>query len=307
MIIKDFIDELSLSGAVNSSDTCGALKLINAARRLLYPLDDWTGTIDYGCVNLCDSCFYLPYHLETIREIWNCDEIIHIGDEIWSSIGTGYLSSCCGEKAGVTRTDRHAAIPVQPPLGSILGVRPTDSNDNGFTIRFTVRNVAGTLDTDVIKVNGYEEIVYGDLIMGRIEGIQKDPTNGPVNIYYRDNRGVNCPLYTLQAEETSPRYYMYKSTCQSGCAIIKAKKKLFPYTERDLYSELDIQSVNGMKFAIKALEHERSSQYDLYTAALKLARAHLERVKEDLKKTSTPAKVSVAQTSHPVSAGQYGY
>jgi hypothetical protein len=307
MIIKDFIDnELALSGAVNSSDICGALKLINAGRRLVYPLDDWTGTIEYGCVNLCDSCFYLPYHLETVRDIWQCCGPVPLGDEIWSSIGTGYLSSCCGDKVGVTRTDRVSPIPVQPPMGSIIGVRPLDAGDKDFTVRITIRNVAGSLATDEIKVKSFNEIVYGELIMGQIESIQKDRTHGPIVLYWRDNRGVNCKLYTLQADEVSPKYYMYKSTCQAGCAIIKAKKKFFPYTEKDIYGELDIQGVNGLMFAIKALEHQRSSQYDAYVAALKLARSHLERVKEDLKKTSEPAKAAVVNTSHPVSTHQYG-
>lgn len=306
MIIKDFIEELSLSGSVNSSDVCGALKLINAARRLLYPLDDWTGTIDYGCVNLCESCFYLPYHLETIRDIWNCNGEVPLGDELWSSIGTGYLSSCCGEKAGVTRTDRSVAIPVQPPLGSIIGVRPLDSGDKNFTIRFAVRNAIGSLDTDVVKVKSYDEVVYGEMIMGQIEGIHKDRTLGPIVLYWRDNRGVNCKLWTLQANEVSPRYYMYKSTCQSGCAIIKAKKKFFPYTEADLFSELDIQSASGIEFAIKALEHQRAAQYNEYALALKIARSHLERHTEDLKRTSAPAKVPVSNVSHPVSPYQYG-
>jgi hypothetical protein len=306
MIIKDFIDELALAGAVNSSDVCGSLKIINAARRLVYPLDDWTGTIDYGCVNLCESCFYLPFHLETIREIWQCCGSPELGDEIWSSIGAGCVSDCVGEKAGVTRTDRWRPLPVEPPMGSILGVRPIDETDKDFTIRFNIRNVAGTVDTDVIKLGDYNEIVYGELILGKIESIHKDPTNGPVQIYWRDNRGVNCNLYTLQANETSPKYYMYKTTCTSGCAVIKGKKKLFPYTERDLYSELDIQGTNGLMFAIKALEHQRSGQYNEFTAALKVARSLLERQKEDLKKTSTPGKTTVVQTSHPKCNVSYG-
>ena len=307
MIIKDFIDnELALSGAVNSSDICGALKLINAARRLVYPLDDWTGTIDYGCVNLCDSCFYLPYHLETVRDMWKCNSSITLNDEIWSSIGTNSLSDCCGERMGVVRTDRSAAIPVQPPLGSIIGIRPIDAADKDFVVRFTIRNVAGSLAVDEVKAKDFTEFSYGELLMGRIESIQKDRTNGPINLYWRDNRGVNCRLYTLQADEVSPRYYMYKATCESGCVIVKAKKKFFPYTEKDIFSELDIQGVNGLMFAIKALEHQRASQYTEFTAALKIARSLLERVKEDLKKTAEPAREMAVQTSHPVSNLRYG-
>jgi hypothetical protein len=304
MTIQDYINNASLVGGI--TDGCQAVSMLNAARELLWPLDDWVGTIEYGCVNANESCFYLPAHIETIRKAWKCKQDIPIANENWYYVEQGFVSELCGDTATIVRTDKSVVLPVSFPKSHQIGFRPSDSNDIGKTIAVTVRNVFGSIVAENITLTSLTETSYAELAVEEIISINKSPTEGAVQVYARGECD-EVRVYIIEAFESSVRYWQYKSINACECILIKGKKKFFPYKDTDLYREIDIRNQSALQFASQAIEHQRARNYKEYQNALMIARTLLERSKEDLKKTSSPGVTAQYNVAMPIDNSSYGY
>tara|TARA_R110000868_G_scaffold13848_6_gene64406 strand:+ start:11462 stop:12379 length:918 start_codon:yes stop_codon:yes gene_type:complete len=304
MTIQDYINNATLTGGI--TDSCQAISMLNAARELLWPMDDFVGTIEYGCVMPNDSCFYLPSHIETIRKAWGCKQNIPINNENWYYVDQGFVSEICGDSVSLIRTDKSVVLPVSFPKSHQIGFRPSDSNDIGKSISVTTRNVFGSIVNENINLNSLTESSYGELAVEEIISINKPPTEGAVQVWARGECDEQ-KIYVIEAFEHSVRYWQYKSINACECILIKGKKKYFPYKENDLYREIDIRNPSALQFASQAIEHQRSRNYKEYQNALMIARTLLERTKEDLKKTSSPGVIAQANVSMPIDNSNYGY
>lgn len=304
MTIQDYINNASLTGGI--TDSCQAISMLNAARELLWPMDDFVGTIEYGCVMPNDSCFYLPAHIETIRKAWSCNQNIPINNENWYYVDQGFVSEICGDAVSLIRTDKSVVLPVSFPKSHQIGFRPSDSNDIGKSISVTTRNVFGSIVNENIELVSLTETSYGELAVEEIISINKPATEGAIQVWARGECDES-KIYVIEAFEHSVRYWQYKSINACECILIKGKKKYFPYKENDLYREIDIRNPSALQFASQAIEHQRARNYKEYQNALLIARTLLERTKEDLKKTNNLGAISQANVSMPIDNSDYGY
>lgn len=304
MTIQDYINNASLTGGI--TDGCQAISMLNAARELLWPMDDWVGTIEYGCVNPKDGCFYLPAHIETVRKAWACNQNIPINNENWYYVDQGFVGDMCGAPVALVRTDRSSVLPVDFPKHSQIGFRPSDAYDIGKAVSVTTKNVFGSVVNESIVLGSLTETSYGELAVDEILSINKPPTEGAVQVWAR-SECEEKRVYLIEAFEHSVRYWQYRSVNACECIIIKGKKKYFPYKENDLYREIDIRNPSALQFASQAIEHQRAKNYREYQNALTIARTHLERTKEDLKKTTSMGATNNTSVSIPVDNSVYGY
>lgn len=304
MTIQEYINSASLTGGI--TDGCQAVAMLNAARELLWPLDDWIGTIEYGCVTPKDSCFYLPAHIETIRKAWSCKQDIPINNENWFYVEQGFVSELCGSNVTLVRTDKSVVLPVSFPKSHQIGFRPSDSNDIGKTIAVTVRNVFGSIVAENITLTSLSETTYAELAVEEIISINKSPTEGAVQVWARGECD-EARIYVIEAFESSVRYWQYKAINTCECILIKGKKKYFPYKETDLYREIDLRNPSALQFASQAIEHQRAKNYSEYQKALMIARTLLERSKEDVKKTNAPGAIAQSNVAMPIDNSSYGY
>jgi len=288
MTIGEFIEENGFLGG--DTDICSAIKMLNAARRVLWKLDDWVGTIGYGCVNTNAGCFYLPSHIETARYVYECDKNLPLHDEIWYHLDANELNEWCGRQHGVIQTDIFHALPVGIPYKAQIGFKPQDESDIGTIIPITIKNPVGSTRTERLELKGLDVVSFTEDDVSEVISIAKKKTSGRVSVYSL-SAGKQCKLYTLEADEVTPKYRVYKSPCTCSCLVVKGKKKFFPYNEEDLDRDLDLDP-SGVAFAQKALMHQKSNAYNEYAAALKIARSHLERAKEDLGQKQGASKPS---------------
>lgn len=304
MTVKDYIDQSSMLGGI--SDGCQAISMLNAARELLWTLDDWTGTISFGCVRLNECCFYLPFDIESVRKAWKCGQNIPINNENWVYIEQGFLSDICDEEVSIVRTDKSVVLPVGFPVNCQIGFRASDASDEGKEIAVTIKNVFGSVVNEAIKLGSIRETVYAELAVHELISINKRPTNGAVQVYAKDECN-ETRKYVIEAYETDVRYWQYKAINSCKCVVIKGKKKFFPYKETDLYREVDIKSMSALQFASQAIEHMRNKNYKEFQNALQFARTFLERQKEDIKRTSAPGVTINLDVAIPTSNATYGY
>lgn len=304
MTIREYIAESSFFGGI--ADECAAIKAINAARRLLWTLDDWVGTISYGCVSIKDGCFYLPRHIETARYIWECDKNVPLRDEIWYHLDCNDLGDYAAGRgySAVVSTDIWNALPVTIPYKEQIGFAINDETDAGKEINVTIKNQSGSVRTQKLTLPELGKSIFADDGVLEIISINKAKTNGSISILTRAGSD-ECRIYVLEADEVNPRYRLYRAPCACSHVVVKGKKKFFPYNEGDMDRILDLDP-SGISFAINALEHKKNKEYDQYAATLKLARAHLERAKEDLGQKQSASKPSKWYPAS-VNSGSYGY
>lgn len=305
MTVQSYIDQSSLLGGI--TDGCQAISMLNAARELLWPLDDWTGTVTYGCVRLNEGCFFLPFDIESVRKAWKCGQNIPINNENWLYVEQGMLSDFCDGEVSIVRTDKSVVIPVHFPTDDQIGFRPSDAGDEGKEIAVTIRNVFGSVSNEAIKLGSIRETVYAELAVRELISINKRPTEGAIQVYSKNDCDVETRRYVIEAYETDVRYWQYQSLNSCECVVIKGKRKFFPYKETDLYREVDIKSMSALQFASQAIEHMRNKNYKEYQNALLIARTHLERTKEDIKRTSAPGVPANYDVAIPTSNATYGY
>lgn len=304
MTIRDYISQSELSGGI--TDYCQAVAMLNATRQLLYPLDDWVGTVSYGCVRASDCCFYLPAHIETARLAWQCTQSIPINNENWYYVDANNLSQFCGDSIAVVRTDRSAVLPVAFPENCQIGFAIQDQEDSGVEISVTAVNVFGSVVTEKITLTSINECEFAELSIKELLGINKPTTVGSIRVMVRGQCDIRN-IYTLESFETQIKYWQYRALNVCDCLVIKGKKKFVPYRDNDLDREVDITNFTALQFASQAIEHQRNKRYEEHTNAMRLARAYLERTKEDLRKTNSPGVPASWEPRVPVSNTVYGY
>lgn len=304
MTIREYLSQSAITGGI--TDGCSAVDMLNAARQLLYPLDDWTGTVAYGCVRTNNSCFYIPSHIETIRKAWRCEKDIPIGNEGWYHLDANSLYQYCRDTIGVVRTDRSVVLPVGFPKDTEIGFLIQDDTDKGMKISVTAMNVFGSIVTSVLTLQDLETPVFAELQVRELLSISKPTTNGAIRVLSRCNRCISN-IYLLEAYENNIKYWQYRAMGTCDCLVIKGKKKFFAYRATDLDREIDIENPTALQFASQAIEHLRNKRYQEHTDAIKLARTYLERTKEDLRKSDRAGVTAAWEPSLPVGTGYYGY
>lgn len=290
--LRRFLEELQLVQGLNANG-CGAIQLVNAARRSLYEMGDWDGTIDYCAINLSDCFFYLPYHVELIRDAWVCNRPLNLEKESWLSLEQSQWNGIVGPCISVVKTGKTNVLQGEARKGKQLGFRIIDGRDKGKKLSVSIYDESGSLTTEEIVFEDNKETIAAPAVLGKLDSIAKERTIGSVGVYeIQKRRKINLIQY-IRPQELEPRYHEYKSFEPCNQIIIKGKKKFFDYDETDLDRTIDIRSIDGLRSAVIAIKQHGAGNIKDYVAMLQSARAHVEAAKNDVRninKATTPAQ-----------------
>lgn len=260
-----------------------ALFYLNRARRLVYPLDDWTHTIKYICVRICDRCFVLPEDCAAIRAAWCGRSNVSVVNEYYDAVDQDFIIREAGDKAKVFRTGISMAAPFNPNYDQLyFSAANTDDLDKVITI--TYKDNYGSRNTEKITLLDDFQLTGTSNAVKEIHSLSKNRTVGNVDIF--SSSGIL--LYRMDPFFTNGRFEQYKIDGSLCCdaLLLKCKLRFRDYTEDDYDTAIDIESIDALEFAAKAMYEKSQSNIKEYQANILLARTHLEISKEDFETSS---------------------
>ena len=260
-----------------------ALFYLNRARRLVYPLDDWTHTIKYGCIPVCDCCIVLPNECAAIRAAWDGNRVVDIANEYFDSVPREYLVRHKGSCVSLFRTGVSLPAPFEPGC-SLLAFQATDDDDAGVDVNLKYKGPTGRVISETISLQDNFQLTETEYPVREILALGKGRTISPVNICTTSGR----LFYVMQPTFTCGRFEQYKidgNMCYNKL-LLKCKLRYKDYTIDDYDSLIDIESIDALEFAAKALYSKSQSDTKGYQENILLARTHLEVAKEDLETSS---------------------
>jgi hypothetical protein len=260
-----------------------ALFLLNRARRMIHPLDDWLHTIKYYCVDLCECCFLLPWDAKAIRAAWDGDRVIEISNEYFDSIPRELAMDCKRDQADFFRTGLRIPAPFSVNGKRKIGFVARDACDAGKEIKVAYINRFGSKVSDKIELTDDFRPTFTAQEPAEIISFDKDRTNGNVDVII-NNRKVSQmkPRYTCESHE---QYKIKGSLCCSR-VLIKCKVKHIDYTEEDYDELIDIDSIDALEFAAMAYTAKQKNELREYQVNLLTARTHLEVDKIDIESSN---------------------
>lgn len=285
--VRQFLEDggARYAGPQGASPTsCLALQYLNKARSTLWNRKDWIGTVEYGCIQLTGNCFYLPWHLDTIRAAWAGSERASLFDEYYITIEDNILSDCCDLTCDfkVHKTGKRSPLPFTVVGEHKIGFTNIDNRDNGTIV--TMRFMSGSsIETETITLDA-NKVSMTDNIAGKVLSISKGQTHGSVQVLVIGTDGSVQVAHTLAPQEDVPEYTEYRgygNHCQA--VVVKAKKRFVNFTEKDLDTVLDIKP-EGLEFAMQAIVAKEKNSLEgdnLYVSKLLLAEGDLETEMKD--------------------------
>jgi|SRR5579863_6692249 len=216
-------------------DVVGIANVVNTAqRRLLYCKeasdDGWWGTWAEVVLSVsrCAPYVTLPREIARIEAVNVCDKPILLHNLFYEYLqfGNGRMPKRCQHHLGPNRVTeaytRNNAVLFQDLTSApqFIAIYATNSADMQGTSRVLVQgldqnnNVVYSQDT-LVRVNGIfltlaSPFVTSPLTFNAITGIQKDVTQGPIQIFQVDpNSGAQVLLLTMEPGETTASYRRY--------------------------------------------------------------------------------------------------
>lgn len=296
MTVEDFLqnNESSIGAAGAAWNSCQALNQLNRARNLLYGLDNWHGLSGTICMNACGT-ISVPYFVEDIKAVYRCNKLLYIAPgEYWTS----GEESCCGSEEKVIDNGEYSPIPIANEFTTRIGVRSSDMEDDGKTIKITYITAGGSSITDTLTLN-FDGLAVTENSVRRITSVAKLHTFGIISFYSVGPDGECCEkLFKAFPAETHLRYRQYclSQSCCSSCqqVIIKYKKKFLKFFETDYNKELDFPE-HAMYLAMIAISEsdKRSVEgYKLYQEYVRSAINYLK--KFQTKKEETVSDIGIS-------------
>lgn len=312
--VKDVIGDIALFAGQSGScpDSEKAFQYINYARRLLWNRGDWLGTLEYGCLNACEGCAYLPWDLEVIREAWLGIRPIDVRDEWWQSLSYAGLKSCCGSccSGALIQTGRKRPI-VKPLCGSVrIKIWSNETEEEGTQIVFKAIDRYDT-PRDLVFTYTDGEFNTVETNICDIEHVIKPATKGVIFVQaIYPNTGNKTLIAHYKPDQINPEFNEYelripqaKKKCQ---ILIKAKKKYFDVQdENDI---IGIENIVALEFAAEAINAKRNKDITGYSNFLNAA---TEQLRQDLlnlnPEPSAPLDVEYDRVALPPRFDNYIY
>jgi hypothetical protein len=242
----------------------------------------------------------LPESCSAIRAAWIGGCPIPISNEYFDSVNREFLIRNRGQEVTIFRTGRKLAIPFKEN-GDHIYFQALNSDDAGAKVRASYSSTSGNDMVDTISLIDDFQLNHTEEQVRTVNGISKDRTKGEVDII--DSNGK--VLYTMCPTQTSLGFEEYKidiERCKNICCdqiLLKCKIRYKDYTKEDLDKEIDIDSIDALEFAAKALYEKSQSNIQGYQQNILIARTHLEIDKEDLE-TSSIGYEKMREASHPI-------
>tara|TARA_R110000772_G_scaffold18184_2_gene50764 strand:- start:25297 stop:26214 length:918 start_codon:yes stop_codon:yes gene_type:complete len=274
-----------------------AMWLMNRARRLVHPMDDWVHTIKYYCLTLDDCCFTLPHDVKAIRAAWDGNSVVKVSNEYFDSIPREIAMDGRGVSTSFFRTGRNIALPARLCGTRKLSFIAEDLTDKGMEVTVMYQNTSGSQLTDHLKLNEDFLPVETTEEVRNVLSISKEPTRGQVQVV--DNNKV---VYTMLPNFTNGRHEQYKVDGEVRCSRVLVKCKIAErdYTDADLGSEIDMQSIDALEFAAMAITAKGKQELGPYKANLSFARQHLDIDKIDIESSVSGFEPMVKAHDSPV-------
>lgn len=274
---------------VHPSNAPELLSFVNSAEPRLVQAggeQGWWGTWQKMAFNVTRANPFLttPSHIARLTNIDICRKPVRIQNEFYEFLEFGIglqkqftcQSTCC--QGGMEAFDR-GLFPTMTDLtpGNKVRTAIQNSVDFGQRIFFdavdTNNNQIYTLDAQT-QVSGFFQVmalpfVDSPMALNAINGIQKDTTTYPVNVYQVDaTTGIQSLLATIQPNEKSPAYRRYYLNhlpqqchdCDSVANTVQltAMAKLDPVPATGDTSYLTIQNLEALKQECLCIRLEES-------------------------------------------------
>lgn len=284
--VRDFLS--MYSDIVGSSpDTQCAIDLVNQARIIAYPIDDWVGTIGYESLPTLNGVFLLPSEYEEIREAKNAcsDKGIHVHT---GPITAHDFGSCCGTFL-ITKLYGRSYCPIQLTEKYRLKFSALNAKDAGNEIRVQYIDTAGSFRDETASLF-FRKPVALRYIPRQIKRITKPRTVGKILVQSGETSGC------IESYETSPVYSIYcaQSPSCSGPIYLRCKKRCILYTLDNLDDILDInpEAISSFILACKVKAKQEPNWSQDYQAAIRLG--------TDLLKKEYANEENTSVGTHPV-------
>ena len=292
MKIRDFLDTYDEEIGFGV-DHCSAIKQINKALALIFPMGDYMGLMGYATIVHCGSCFYLPYNLETAKKAFTGCKNVRVESLGYCQVTDDFCSCGCEAKElTIIKTDEHNPLPFNEyKKGVTYGFKPRSSNDTGKTITVGYVDRSFTEREDVLTLK-HKTISKLKNSVFSIKYIYKDKTFGMVDVM--ESEKSDSVIHSLFPAETTPMYSRYSmSGCTCDCIIVYGKKRYIPYQVEEQSLELDtIVNPYALMLAIKANNFLSGEKQNLpyYANHVKLLSDFLKQEKKDKMGSHTGAK-----------------
>jgi len=274
MFVSSIYDELQRSEVLGTCDQATIFSRLTDAVSLISNqgiLDPNIGEMEL-CV--CDGCVTLPREVGTIlaanqaglptlmRDQWYQYSVNGTGS--WTCPSYSYTDVI----ANNTPTIRDPAGPVAlvasitSPLDSNKMLRVFGWDSNGKRI-YTASDANGTLQDGFLVpcVYGFSEPNPSAPLIQRIDRIQKDVTNGPVQLLAVNADGSsNTLIGSYQPDETVPSYVRLKVPCNNWLRIKYRRRDLQVRTVNDW---INIENREVIILAVKAVNYRRKNNVEL--------------------------------------------
>lgn len=259
------------------------LDALNDARRLLYKLGNWKGTVDGLIIQPHQCVLTLPFEFDFITKAFICKRTMQIENQWFSPIIDGFETECgnrCEDNL-INLGDKFASYRDYTVDRTFrLEVQAEGEDDKGVEIAFNATGEHGNrvLLTRVLK-GPWEPVdanpITDDWILN-FRSVVKPKTVGRVLVYIfdpnRDQR-ILCAIY--EPDDINPFYRRYKlngyNNSSRGIAV-KAKRKYRKLLNDTDWVEL---STEALIHACQALTSRSARNIPEFNANIGLATAYL--------------------------------
>lgn len=272
MFVSDLIDDLKSSDVLGVCDTTYIYRILSDAVRLISNqgiLDPGLGEMDL-CV--CSGCVTLPADVETVLAVNSAGAPTLLRDQWYQyhlngSGSEGYTPFRYTDVLGPVSTFRDPSTAValvaevESAVDSNKRLRVYGWDVNGKRI-FTVGS-NGTLEDGFLvpAVFGFAQPNPAAPLIGRIDMIQKDLTNGFVRLLAVNEDGSPHTLIGYyRPDETVPRYQRIHTQAKNWLRIKYKKKDMEVRSNRDW---INIDNREVIILASKAVNARRKNQIDM--------------------------------------------
>jgi len=295
---------------VEDSGVCATdprtLKVINDARRMLYPIGDWEGTTDHLCIACYAGHLTLPSEYEYAKAAYGCSVPMTVENDWFSRMDKSASRFCASSWGGlikengtfVTFRDWPSCIPGEvkccAPEGFRIELIYEDERDCGVEITFQgvgatrkfvslTRTLSGPPFRPIVPAPQDERLIT-------LQHVIKPKTKGRIRVYGTD--GANVRLLALyDPDEVNPHYTRYYNAGASSLrfgqrnAIVKVKKRYLPYEDNpDQFVDIHTEALIMVSQAITA---RKNKDLAAFSANMSLASAFLQKQLGGPQSTST--------------------
>lgn len=256
------------------------LERINEARQLIFERGlDVQGVVDWVIAVVDGGRIVLPEEIETVKASFYCNRKLPVHNARHWLVDKASVESCGCKPLALWENLRPRPYTVSPGFKPYqFGLLATHPDDEGTTVSITGKvpsfGVEVEASEDIVLKNG--EIVHSDNGFLEILSVAKDATKGDV-FAYASGAAQDVPIAQYPAGSSDPSFLWFSISrpCTDGAQIaLFCRRKWRPLGWNE---NLDIRSIQALKFAMFALNANDTNDENQYAANIQLMENALEK------------------------------